>query len=180
MTVSALSFLSSLRWIDGRPLQLEPYRREIFRRALDDRRSDGSPAINLVLAGRAKKNWKSADLILAGLFCLECRESSQGSDVLLVANDEDQAGDDLDLAKKIVGINPDLAADLEILSKEIRRRDGKGVMRVLPGAKRNWPTRQDGPVHRVRRNSWRPGLELDGGAAAGSYAHRRAAVDHVI
>jgi hypothetical protein len=48
-----------------------------------------------------------------------------------VANDEDQAGHDLDLAKKIVGINPGLAEDLEILSKEIRRRDGRGTMRSV-------------------------------------------------
>jgi hypothetical protein len=48
-------------------------------------------------------------MVLAGLYCLMCRDSPQGSDVLIVANDEDQAGADLDLAKKLVGINPDLA-----------------------------------------------------------------------
>jgi hypothetical protein len=130
--ISVLTFLSSLRWIDGLPLKVEPYRRDIFRRALDERRPDGAPRYNMVLAGRAKKNFKSADLVLAGLFSLMCRESPQGSDVLLIGNDESQASADLDLAKRLVGINPDLADELEVLSKEIRRRDGKGTMRVLP------------------------------------------------
>ncbi len=130
--ISVLTFLDNLNWIDGAPLQVEPYRRDIFRKALDACRYDGLPQYTLVLAGRAKKNFKSADLILAGLFCMMCRESPQGSDVLLIGNDEDQATADLDLAKKIVGINPVLAGELEILSREIRRRDGKGTMRVLP------------------------------------------------
>ena len=134
MRISALTFLAGLRWIDGKPLQIEPYRRDIFRRALDERRPDGSPRYNLVLSGRAKKNFKTSDMVLAGLFCLLCRESPQGSDVLIVANDEDQAGDDLDLAKKLVRVNglADDDGELEILEKEIRRRDGKGAMRIIP------------------------------------------------
>jgi hypothetical protein len=49
-----------------------------------------------------------------------------------LANDDSQAGDDLELAKKLVAINPDLAAGLEVLEKEIRRRDGRGTLRILP------------------------------------------------
>jgi hypothetical protein len=130
--ISALSFFGTLNWIDGKPLQIEPYRQDLFRRALDTYRDDGVPQYTLVLAGRAKKNNKSTDLILAGLFVLMCRESPQGSDVLLVANDKDQAEQDLDLAKKIIAANPDLAEELECLTDEIRRKDGKGTMRVLP------------------------------------------------
>ncbi|WP_232707707.1 hypothetical protein [Bradyrhizobium japonicum] len=88
-----------------------------------------------MLAGRGKKNNKSLDLILAGLFVLVCRESPQGSDVLLVANDADQAAQDLDLAKKIVianGLNDPFDGELIIFEDEIRRRDGRGTMRVLP------------------------------------------------
>src|SRR5882762_7520024 len=103
--ISALTFFATLNWIDGKPLVIEPYRQEIFRRSLDTYRSDGVPQFSLVLAGRGKKNHKSSDLILAGLFVLVCRESAQGSDVLIVANDEAQAGQDLDLAKKLVRIN---------------------------------------------------------------------------
>ncbi len=89
--ISVLTFLDNLNWIDGAPLQVEPYRRDIFRKALDACRYDGLPQYTLVLAGRAKKNFKSADLILAGLFCMMCRESPQGSDVLLIGKDEDHS-----------------------------------------------------------------------------------------
>lgn len=131
---TSLEYFSHLVWIDGRPLldTFEPYRREIFRLALDTFRPDGVPVVNMVLAGRGKKNWKSADLVLAALYCLDIRESVQGSDCYIVANDEDQAGDDLELAKKLVAINPDLSNVLEVLQKEIRRRDAKGVLRILP------------------------------------------------
>jgi hypothetical protein len=63
-TSTSLEFFGRLRWIDGRPLldTIEPYRRELFTKALD------TPRYNLVLGGRAKKNSKTADLVLAGLF----------------------------------------------------------------------------------------------------------------
>jgi hypothetical protein len=133
-SATSLSFFNQLKWIDGRPLldTIEPYRREIFSRALDTYDADGVPCHNLVLAGRAKKNWKTADLILAGLYCLVIRESPQGNDAWILANDEGQAADDLSLAKKIIAVNPDLKAEVQILVKEIRRRDGRGTMRILP------------------------------------------------
>lgn len=133
--ISVLTFLSGLLWIDGAPIRLELYREDLFRRALDERRPDGSPRYNMVLSGRAKKNFKTSDMVLAALFCLLCRESPQGSDVLIVANDEDQAGDDLDLAKKLVAINglgDSADGELEVLEKEIRRRDGRGTMSIIP------------------------------------------------
>jgi phage terminase large subunit-like protein len=132
--ISSLRFFSTLQWIDGRPLQIEPYRTDIFRKALDTYRSDGVPQYTLVLAGRGKKNNKTLDLILAGLFVLMCRDSPQGSDALIVANDKDQADQDLDLAKKLVRANSLVGDDgeLEILADEIRRKDGKGAMKILP------------------------------------------------
>lgn len=130
--ISALSFFGTLNWIDGSPLQIEPYRQDLFRKALDTYRDDGVPEFTMVLAGRGKKNNKSLDLILAGLYCLMFREDARGSDALIVANDEDQAGQDLDLAKKLIAANPDLDEELTCLSEEIRRKDGRGTMRVLP------------------------------------------------
>jgi hypothetical protein len=44
------------------------------------------------------------------------------SSIVVVENDEDQAGDDLTFAKKLAIANPDLSAELEILQKEIRPR----------------------------------------------------------
>jgi hypothetical protein len=131
---TAMAFFGRLRWLDGRPLldTMEPYRRHLLATALDSRRPDGVPTYNFVLSGRGKKNWKSADLVLAGLYCLVIRESVQGNDGAILANDEDQAGDDLDLAKKLVACNPDLLAELAPLQKEIRRHDGRGALKILP------------------------------------------------
>jgi hypothetical protein len=131
---TALSFFAQLDWIDGRPLlrTIEPYRRHLFTSALDTYRPDGVPATNFVLSGRGKKNWKSADLVLAALFCLLIRKSVQGNDCFILANDEQQAGDDLEIAKKLVAANPDLSAELEVLNKEIRRKDGRGSLMILP------------------------------------------------
>jgi hypothetical protein len=55
----------------------------------------------MVLSGRAKKNWKSTDLVFAGFNRPLMWESPQGNDCLLLADNEDQAGDDLTLAKKL-------------------------------------------------------------------------------
>jgi hypothetical protein len=131
---SSLEFFGHLKWLDGRPLlgTIEPYRRELLSVALDSYREDGVPQYNLVLIGRGKKNFKTTDDVLAAFYCLLIRESEHGNDGIICANDEDQAGDDLALAKKIVAVNPDLAAEVDVLAKEIVRRDGRGSLRVLP------------------------------------------------
>src|SRR5271170_472428 len=132
--LTSLRFFQRLRWIDGRPLldTIESYRRTIFAQALDTFREDGTPAYNLVLAGRGKKNWKSADLVFAALYCTLMRRSSHGNNSLILASTEDQAGDDLELARKIIEANPELAAEFEVLQKELRLRDGSGSIRILP------------------------------------------------
>ena len=134
-SITSLQFFGRLRWLDGKPLLdvVEPYRRELFARALDTFGPDGRPIYSLVLSGRAKKNWKSADLVFAGLYCLIIRRAPQGNSGFIVASDEDQAGDDLDLAKRLIACNPDLAAEVEVLTKELRLRDGSGSLRILPG-----------------------------------------------
>lgn len=133
-TVAPLDFFAKLRWLDGKPLldHMEPYRREFMTKALYSFRPDDTPLYNLVLSGRGKKNWKSCDLVLAGFYRLLLWESIQGNDVLIAANDEGQAGDDLSLAKKLVQANPFMARELEIVQKQIRRLDGKGAMTILP------------------------------------------------
>jgi hypothetical protein len=99
---------------------------------LDTYRLDGSPLYSMVLAGRGKKNAKSLDLILAALFVLLIRRSVQGSDGFILANDADQARDDLTLAKKLIACNPDLAAEIEPLASELRLRDGSATLKILP------------------------------------------------
>jgi hypothetical protein len=132
--LSSLEFFGKLTWIDGRPLldTIETYRRDIFTAALDTFGRDGLPKYNLVVCGRGKKNWKSSDLILGALFKLVIPESYHGSDDFIVGNDEGQASDDLSLAKKLVEANPNLKAELEVYQKEIRRRDGRGTLKILP------------------------------------------------
>lgn len=131
---TSLQFFSKLKWIDGKPLAnyIEPYREAIFREALDAQDEDGRPRYNLVLTGRAKKNYKSSDLCLAALYRLLAWPSPGGNQCYLLANDEGQAGDDLELAVKLIRANPRLDASVTIKSKEITRKDGKGFLLVLP------------------------------------------------
>jgi hypothetical protein len=125
--------VQSLVWLDGRPLVdvIEPYRWSIFDAAFA-RGDDGLAFLyNLVLAGRGKKNWKTADQIFAELYAL-LDDSPGGNQVLHLANDEGQGLDALDLAKKLVACNPLLDAALVVRKNRIERRDGKGFIEVLP------------------------------------------------
>ena len=132
--ITSLQFFAKLKWLDGRNLlaTIEPYRREIFTKALDTYRPDGSPQYNQVVAGRGKKNAKSLDLELAALFCTIIRRSVHGNDSLILANDEAQAGDDLELIRKLVARNPEPASEFDALNKELRLKDGSGGIKILP------------------------------------------------
>jgi hypothetical protein len=134
MTIPPLLFFDHLKWIDGRPLMdvIEAYRRSLFTDALYSFNEDGTPRYNLVLTGRGKKNWKSADLILAALYRFLAWESPQGNDCFLLANDEGQAGDDLKLLKKVIAANPMLDREVIVKQKEIERVDAKGTLKILP------------------------------------------------
>jgi len=134
-TLRVLDFLSRLRWLDGRPLlpTIEPYRRRLFEQFFDEHEEDGRPRFNLGLFGRGKKNWKTSDLVLAALFCL-VSESPAGydSECYVLANDGDQARDDLALAKKLVKVNPVLQDWLTAKRDSITRKDGRGFLEILP------------------------------------------------
>jgi hypothetical protein len=133
-TPSPLQFFSKLKWIDGRSLldTIEPYRREIFDSVLWTFDGDGRPQINLALEGRGKKNFKTADLDLAGAYRFFVWPSPHGNDCYVVCSDEDQAADNLDLFKKILAVNPVLSRAVEIRVKELVRLDGNGRFRILP------------------------------------------------
>jgi hypothetical protein len=132
--IDPLTFFGHLHWLDGRPLldTIEDYRRRILGGALFTFEPGGRPRYNLVLSGRAKKNWKSADLILAAFYRFFAWESTAGNDCFLLANDEGQAADDLSLAKKLIYANPMLAHEVQIKQKSIQRLDGRGELKVLP------------------------------------------------
>lgn len=131
---TSLDFFARLRWLDGTPLlkTIEPYRQQIFERVLDGVGPDGRPNYNLALCGRAKKNWKTADLILAALYRLLIWPSDKGNDGFILANDEGQAGDDLSLAKKLILANDVLAHEVTLSARAITRNDGAGALQILP------------------------------------------------
>ncbi len=131
---SPLDFFGHLRWIDGRPLPavIEPYRARILEDVLWSFDADGRPKFNLALLGRAKKNWKTTDLVLAAFYKFFIWPSPAGNDGFILANDEGQADDDLSLAKKLIEANPALANEVEVFKKEIRRTDGRGSLEILP------------------------------------------------
>lgn len=131
---SPLEFFGHLAWIDGTPLRdhIEPYRAQIFTDALYTFDPAGRLRYDRVLAGRAKKNWKSADLVLAALYRLMVWRDPQGNDGYLLANDEQQAADDLKLAKKLIVANSVLSRELTVKQKEIERNDGRGTLMILP------------------------------------------------
>jgi hypothetical protein len=131
---SILDFLHLVRWLDGRPIlpTIEPYRRQILSEVLDTWDGD-HVRYNLALLGRGKKNAKSLDLVLAALFACLANDSIHGNECYIVATDEGQAADDLDLTKKLVMASPHLSARLRIRDKMITRTDGKGFITILPG-----------------------------------------------
>jgi hypothetical protein len=124
---------SRLRWLDGSPLLsvIEPYRLRLFEQAFNAFDEAGRLLYNLILCGRAKKNWKTTDLVLACLFAL-LADSPGGNQVYLLANDQDQAGDDLTLTKKLVKANRVLEDWVRVKRNVIERRDGDGFIEILP------------------------------------------------
>lgn len=134
--VNPIEFYRLLSWIDGRPLLdvMEPYRQTIHRTALSTFRPDGSPQYRRILTGRAKKNSKTTDSVLAGLYkCLIWKASGgRGNQVYCVASDLGQANDDLDLCKLIIRRNPLLDTELTVKSNVIERKDGEGFIEILP------------------------------------------------
>jgi hypothetical protein len=130
--ISPERFFSKLYWLDGRPLMIEPYRMDIFNRALYEFDADGRRVHNLVVTGRGKKNYKTFDRILAAVFYLLAWRTAAGNDCYLLDNDEGQSADALDLAKKFIEANPMLKEALVIKANVIERRDRKGFLKILP------------------------------------------------
>ena len=132
--ICPLRFFGQLKWLDGRPLldTIEPYRRQIFTDVLFTFDDDGVPLVNFSVTGRAKKNHKTTDLVLAALYRLLVWPSPVGNDGFILANDMAQAGDDLQLAKKLIAVNPILASEVTVESNAIHRNDGAGTLRILP------------------------------------------------
>jgi len=133
--IDPLTFFGKLKWLDGRtPLMtvIDAYRQALFTQALYTFTEEGWPQYNLALLGRGKKNWKSADLILAALYRCFAWRSPGGNQCYIIANDAEQASDDLQIAKLLVRANPLLAQVCTLRKNKIVRRDGKGFIEILP------------------------------------------------
>jgi len=134
--VDPLEFFSLLKWLDGRPLLdvMEPYRQKILSEALFTFRPDGSPLYRRVLTGRAKKNFKTCDAVLATLYRVLCWRAAgeKQNQCYYVASDLAQANDDLELTKLLIRRNPLLSAELILKANVIERRDGRGFIEILP------------------------------------------------
>ena len=132
--VGSLEFYALLNWIDDQPLldRMEAYRRRLHSKVLDTLEPDGRPRYNLLVDGRAKKNFKTSDEILAALFRLAANDFPKGNQCYLFAADEGQAADGLTLAKLLVAANPLLAERLIVRKNVIERRDGHGFLMILP------------------------------------------------
>jgi hypothetical protein len=131
--VGILDFLGLVHWIDGTPMldHVEPYRVRILE-SFDAVDASGRAVYDLGLVGRAKKNFKSCDLVLMGLAALLANDAPHGNVVYLLANDEGQADDDLALAKKIVAASPRLRERLIVKKTVVDRRDNRGFLQILP------------------------------------------------
>ena len=97
--INPLRFFSRLNWLDGSPLRILPYRQKIFTDILHSFDDAGALFYNLALLLRAKKNDKSLDGMLAELYALCAWKPVGGFTGRIVAFDEGQADEDLDLFK---------------------------------------------------------------------------------
>src|SRR5262245_41875289 len=133
--VPPMKFFELLLWLDGTPLinHIEPYRRAILNDILYSFDPDGRLTYNNALTGRGKKNWKTADMLLAALYRLVAWKTVGGNDVYIVSFDLEQASEALDLLKKLVRINPVLRRALKITNDAIVRRDGNGSLKIISG-----------------------------------------------
>jgi hypothetical protein len=133
--IPPIKFFELLMWLDGTPLvnHIEQYRRDILNDVLYSFDPDGRLTYNNILTGRGKKNWKTCDMLLAALYRLVAWKTTGGNDCYIVSFDLEQAGEVIDLGKKIVRINPVLRKALKITQDEIVRRDGGGSLKIISG-----------------------------------------------
>ncbi|MDN5941450.1 MAG: terminase large subunit [Nitrospira sp.] len=133
--IHILKFLALLFWLDGRPLLplLPPVWIEILNEVFTFQ-DDGFLRFRRVLTMMGKKNLKSLmAMVLTLYFCMVWKaHGSKGNQIYVLANDKDQASDDLTLLKKLVWCNPVLLAGLTIKGDIVERKDGQGFIQILP------------------------------------------------
>ena len=146
-----LDFFGELVWIDGRPLldTIEPYRRKILVEVLWTFGDDGAPAYNMALCGRAKKNWKTVRPLLAALYRFLAWPSTAAT---TASSSPMTKGRPATIWRWSRSSSPPIRCwrDGHVLTKEIVRKDGRGMLHILPARDVIGAARQDISLLRLR------------------------------
>ncbi len=116
----------------GKPLRLRAWQREIVRGAF-------APGIRTALVSLPRANGKSA--LAAALAVAELFVGDPSAEVLVVASDERQARIVLNMARRIVELNPELAERVHVYADRLRVPHNDATMMALPadpGALHGW------------------------------------------
>jgi len=116
----------------GGPLRLRPWQVEIVRGAF-------APGIRTALVSVPRANGKSA--LAAALAVAELFVGDASAEVLVVASDERQARIVLNMARRIVELNPELAERVHVYADRLRVPHNDSTMMALPaepGALHGW------------------------------------------
>jgi len=118
--------------------------------------------------------------MLADLYRLLAWKSAGGNQCYNFANDLDQANDNLELAKKLISVNPVLDDAVYVKQRLIERKEGKEFLEILPAGDvvgthgKTYLFAGFDEIHGYKT------LGHLGGHAAGSYEARRSHVDHFL
>jgi len=128
--------LHVMLWLDGRTMAdvLMPFQKDILKTFLATvRLEDGVPWYRRGLIHIAKKNAKTLLLILDSMITLHTDKpmGQKGCQIIYVANDENQADENLDFTKKLYRVNPILMDEVQIKSNIIELKNGTGYIEIV-------------------------------------------------
>ncbi len=135
-TVLIDRMLDLMLWLDGRRMAdvLMDFQKDILKTFLATiRREDQTLWFKRGLIHIGKKNAKTLLLILSSMILLHTDKphGRKGCQIIFIANDEDQADQNLDFAKKLYRINPILLDEVQIKNSIIELKSGGGYIEVV-------------------------------------------------
>lgn len=128
--------LDLMRWLDGRRMAdvLMDFQTNILKTFLTTiRPEDQALWFKRGLIHIGKKNAKTLLLILSSMILLHTDKplGRKGCQIIYVANDEDQADENLDFTKKLYRVNPILLDEVQIKSNVIELKNGTGYIEIV-------------------------------------------------
>lgn len=128
--------LDLMHWLDGRRMAdvLMDFQKDILKTFLATvREEDLALWYKRGLIHVAKKNAKTLLLILSSMILLHTDKpmGRKGCQIIYVANDEDQADENLDFTKKLYRVNPILLNEVQIKSNVIELKNGTGYIEIV-------------------------------------------------